>query len=215
MSARFLDDEARRAFEEAIAAIERESAIEVVVALRRRSARYLHVNLIVGALVAFAGLAAMLFASYPFTLFAILVDPFLVGVAAGALVELLPPVKRLLTPFRYRDRSVHRAARATFVERGVHNTIDRSGLLVYISWLEREVALVPDSGLVAAFTPEAIAKAEAVLDAAMPAGGAAVARALQELTRQFAQAMPRRADDRNELPDALVDEMTRRPRRPR
>jgi putative membrane protein len=215
VSARFLDDEARRAFEQAIATIERESAIEVVVAVRRKSARYLHANLIVGVLVAFGGLAAMLFADYPFSLFAILVDPFLVGLAAGGLVELLPAVKRLLTPFRFRDRIVHRAARATFVERGVHNTIDRSGLLVYISWLEQEVALVPDSGLVAAFTPEAIAKAEAVLDAAMPSGGAAVARALEELASRMAAAMPRRADDRNELPDALVDEITRRPRSPR
>ena len=214
MSARFLDDEARRAFEQAIATIERESAIEVVVALRRKSARYVHANLIVGALVAFAGLAAMLFVSYRFSLFAILVDPFLVGLAAGGLVELLPAVKRLLTPFRFRDRIVHRAARATFVERGVHNTRDRSGLLVYISWLEQEVALIPDSGLVAAFTPEAIASAEATLDAAMPNGGAAVARALEELAVRMAAAMPRRPDDRNELPDALVDEMSRR-RRPR
>ena len=178
MSTRFLDDEARRALDEAIARIERESAIEVVVALRRTSARYLHVNVLVGALVAFAGLAAMLYASYPFSFMAILVDPFLVGLVAGGLVEWLPAVKRVLTPRRIRDRSVHRAARATFVERGVHNTADRSGLLVYISWLEQEVALVPDSGLVAAFTPEAIAAAEATLDRAMPAGGAAVARAL-------------------------------------
>ncbi|MEJ7597620.1 MAG: hypothetical protein WKG01_06895 [Kofleriaceae bacterium] len=210
MSARFLDDEARRAFDEAIARIERESAIEVVVAVRRASARYLHVNLIVGALVAFAGLAAMLFASYPFTFTAILVDPFLVGLAAGMLVELLPGLKRVLTPRRVRDLGVHRAARATFVERGVHNTIDRSGLLVYISWLEQEVALVPDSGLAAAFTPGAVAAAEATLDREMAAGGAAVARALAELATSLAGVMPRRADDRNELPDRLVDELSRR-----
>ena len=210
MSARFLDDEARRAFEQAIVAIERDSAIEVVVAVRRKSARYLHANLIVGALVAFVGLAAMLFSTYLFSLTAILVDPFVVGLAAGALVELLPPVKRLLTPRAVRDRSVHRAARATFVERGVHNTIDRSGLLVYISWLEQEVALVPDSGLVTAFTPDAIAAAEAELDAVMPSGGAAVARALEQLAARMAKAMPRRPDDRNELPDALVDDLRRR-----
>jgi len=210
VSARFLDDEARRAFEQAIVAIERDSAIEVVVAVRRKSARYLHANLIVGALVAFVGLAAMLFSTYLFSLTAILVDPFVVGLAAGALVELLPPVKRLLTPRAVRDRSVHRAARATFVERGVHNTIDRSGLLVYISWLEQEVALVPDSGLVTAFTPDAIAAAEAELDAVMPSGGAAVARALEQLAARMAKAMPRRPDDRNELPDALVDDLRRR-----
>ena len=87
MSARFLDVEAREAFARAITAIERQSAVEVVVAVRRRSHGYRHVNVAVGAVVAFAGLAAMLFAEHRFGLPSILVDPFVVGALVGLVVE--------------------------------------------------------------------------------------------------------------------------------
>lgn len=211
MGARFLDDEARAAFKQAIEAIESASSAEIVVAVRRRSAGYFHANLLVGAAVAFAGLAVMLFSDHAFGLVAILFDPFLVGALGAAAVELLPGVKRALTLPRVRRRHVGNAARATFVERGVHNTMDRSGVLVYVSWLEQQIALVADSGVERALTPEALAAAERDLNAAMPRGGVAVARALESYKTQLGVVMPRRAEDENELPDAIDDESEARP----
>jgi putative membrane protein len=212
VSARFLDDDARAAFQQAVETIEGATSIEVVIAVRRRSASYLHANVIVGAAVAFAALAIMLFASYEFSLPSILVDPFVVGLASGALVELLPGVKRVLTPPARRQRQVVRAARATFVERGVHNTLDRSGLLVYVSWLEQRVALVADSGLERMLPAATREAAETTLSAAMASGGTAVARALGELGTKI-DGMPRRAQDLNELPDAIDSDLARADRR--
>ena len=176
MGARFLDDEARAAFKHAIEVIEAGSSVEVVIAVRRRSATYRHANVAVGAVIAFAGLAVMLFASHPFPLGSILMEPFMVGLFAGGAVELLPQVKRWLTPRASRRAHVARAARATFVDRGVHNTSGRSGVLVYISWLEQQIALVADSGLAVTLPEGALARAEHELTLAMPRGGAAVAR---------------------------------------
>ena len=201
---RFLDDDARAAFKRAIEAIENASAVEVVVAVRRRSASYHHANAAVGALVAFAGLAAMLFAEHAFSLASILVDPFVVGVAAAAIVELLPAVKRRLTTPARRRAEVARAARATFVERGVHHTTGRSGVLVYISWLEQTAALVADVGL-SRTLPE-LARAEADLAQAVRRGGAEFARRLEALAPVMARALPHQADDVNELPDAIDGE---------
>ena len=140
----FSTAEARSAFKRAIEAVENASAVEVVVAVRQRSGTYRHANVIVGAMVAFAGLATVLYSSHEFQLSSILIDPFVVGILAGALVELLPGIKRLLTPRAWRRREVERSARATFLERGVHTTTGRSGVLVYISWLEQEIALIAD-----------------------------------------------------------------------
>ncbi|HET7504428.1 MAG TPA: hypothetical protein VFK02_25575 [Kofleriaceae bacterium] len=215
MTARFLDAPARAALEQAIATIEGGSAVEVVVAARRRSAAYRHANAVVGGIAAVAGLAVMLFGDHVFALTSILVDPFVLGAVAGALVELLPGVKRLLTPAAGRRSEVLRAARATFVERGVHNTRDRSGLLVYLSWLEREAALVADSGLERKLGEDARSRAEQALSRAMAAGGEAVARELAALAPALAAAMPRRADDVNELPDAIDSDLDRRRRGPR
>lgn len=209
MSARFLDDEARAAFARAIEHVESTSGIEVVVAVRRRSAGYLHANVILGAAAAFAALAAMLFAAEPFSLPSILVDPFVAALVVGGAVRWLPAVKRVLTPRAVRRRHVLAAARATFVERGVHNTVDRSGLLVYISWLEQHALIVADSGLDRALPPDALARCEAELTAAMRGGGAAVARTLAELLDQVTALVPRRHDDRNELPDAIDSDLAR------
>ena len=208
MSARFLDDEARAAFKRAIEAIENASAVEVVVAVRRRSHGYRHANVAVGALVAFVGLAVMLYAEHSFALSSILIDPFVVGFATGLLVEVLPDLKRILTPRARRRMHAMRAARTTFVERGVHGTTGRSGLLVYISWLEREVALVPDLGLSRALPAEALARMERELAAAMGTG-ARVANTLAGYAGELGRAMPHGADDVNELPDAIDSDLGR------
>jgi len=200
---RFLDADARAAFKRAIEAIENASAVEVVVAVRRRSDSYRHANVALAAFAAFGGLAAMLFSAEPFHLSSILVDPFVVAIVVGFSIELVPNVKRMLTTPAARRRAVARAARAAFVERGVHATTGRSGVLVYISWLERQVALVPDLGLARALPADFIARAENDLTAAMPRGGTAVADQLAALAGAMAKAMPHRDDDVNELPDAI------------
>ena len=213
MASKFLDAAARTAFTRAIEAIEQVSAAEVVVAVRRRSAAYLHANVAIGAAVAIAGLAAMLFSDHEFALTSILVDPFVVGGVAGAAVELLPAVKRRLSPRAMRQREVLRGARAAFVERGVHRTRDRSGILVYVSWLEREVAVIADAGadagIARALPAEIQADAVRSLTAAIPGGGAAVARQLERFAPALAAAMPRRDDDVNELPDAIDSDLDR------
>ncbi len=197
MSAQFLDEAAREAFGRAIADIESASSVEVVVAFRRRSSTYRHANVIVAAAAAFASLAIMLFVDHTFSLAAILIDPFIMAVLAGVAVEWLPGVKRVLTPSSVRHVKVERAARATFIERGVHATRDRTGLLVYMSWLEQQIVLVPDVGL------RLPADLEAKLS--MRDGGAAVAKTLGESASALGEVAPRRADDVNELPDAIVE----------
>lgn len=206
----FLDSDARAAFQRAIEAVENASAVEVVVAVRRRSGGYRHANVAIGAATAFAALAATLYSRHVFSLPSILVDPFVLGVLAGLAVELVHPLQRLLSPPAMRRRHVHRAARATFVERGVHNTTGRSGLLVYISWLEQQIALVADSGLSRALPDGALARAELDLTREMRAGGVAVARRLEALAEVMARALPHRADDVNELPDAIDSDLDAR-----
>ena len=201
--AKFLDGEARAAFKRAVETVENASAVEVVVAVRQRSASYRHANVAIAAVLAFVGLATMLYVEEDFHLSSILIDPFVVALVGGALVEFVPQLKRYLTPAAIRRREVTRAARATFVERGVHNTTGRSGVLVYISWLERQVALVADSGLAQTLPAGTLARAENELTAEVRRGGAAVAKKLESLADEMARAMPHQDDDVNELPDAI------------
>jgi uncharacterized membrane protein len=209
VSAKFLDEEARVAFKRAIEAVEAVSSVEVVVAVRRRSHSYRQANVTIGMLVAFTGLAAMLYSKQSFGLLSILIDPFIVGLIAGGLVELLPGVKRVLTPSVQRSVHVHRAARATFVERGVHATRDRVGLLVYISWLEQQVALVPDLGLARVLPADVLARLEQSLTVEMRAGGKHVAAALERCAADLRAVAPVGDNDVNELSDSIDSDLAR------
>ncbi len=190
-----------------------QSACEAVVAIRRQSASYTHVHAVVGALAVFAALAFALYAQATFSTLTILLEPFVVGLLAAFAVEWLPAVKRLLTPRAMRQRAVERAARATFYERGVGNTTGRTGMLFYISWQEQLVAVAPDAAVLAALGPARIASITEAMCAAMPRGGVAVAEFIATLAPELA-AMPRLANDINELPDAVDTQLHRRHRTP-
>ncbi len=212
MRVAFADDAARTALRAAVQTVEGGSAVELVIAMRRQSAGWLHVNLIVGAAATFAALAYMLFGSAAFSLPSILFDPFLVGVLAGALVELLPAVKRLLTPRRWRRTVVERAAAVAFLDRHVHVTTGRTGVLVFVSWLEREAAVVADIGVIAAVTPAELARLRQRACLAMRHDGNALAEAIRAFAPAAAAALPRGTDDVNELPDELDAQLGRRVR---
>jgi putative membrane protein len=199
----FLDDAARTAFADAIAAIESSSSAEVVVAVRARARGWLHVHLLAGLVGAWVGLAFMLYSDHPFGLFAFLVDPLALGLLVGLASTLSARLVRLLTPASIRRRAVQQAARATFYERGVHHTTARTGILLYVALVEGMAELVPDDAVVRAVEPKAWQTRCAEIDAAVGDGGAVTARALRGLSPLLATALPRAVADVNELPDAL------------
>jgi putative membrane protein len=76
-----------------------------------------------------------------------LVEYQLAGALLGAFLGLWRPFQRLvLTPHQTAWR-VHREALANFTASGLHETRDRTGVLVYISELERRVQILADSGI--------------------------------------------------------------------
>jgi putative membrane protein len=199
----FVDAASRKAFRAAIERVEEASSAEVFVAVRRRSTSYAHAHVLTGAAVAVAAHGFMLYSAHPFSLSAMLVDPVVAGVAGGLLSTLSLAVERWLTPGRTRAHAVHVAARATFLERGLHRTRHATGILVYVSQVERTVEVVADDGVLAAVDEAAWKTAVASVQAALDGGGPAVARAVGELAPLLGHALPRLADDTNELPDDM------------
>jgi putative membrane protein len=200
---RFLTPAGERAFRDAVTAIEGVSSVEVVIAVRPSAQRGSMPAVSAAVVAAAAMLAYTLYADAEFPLWAVLALPFAVAVAA-ALLALTPPLHRWLVSAHVLDHHVLEIARATFVERGVHATRDRSGLLVFISLLERRVALIGDVGVERAVGKAELARWTSELTGQLAAGGEATAKALAGLAPALAKAMPRRADDTNELPDAVV-----------
>lgn len=205
MAKPFLTDESKAALSSAVRAVEATSSAELVVAVRPRSGGYLHADLAAGILAGLAALAFLLYSRWTFGWQWFLVDPILAGALAGLLASRSPLWRRLLTPAETRQRWVRMAARSTFVERRVHGTSGRTGVLLYISLLEREAAVVVDLGVEALAATDAWHAAVAEIEDAVRRGdsGQEVAATIRDLAAVLGPALERNAADVDELPNEV------------
>jgi putative membrane protein len=201
-AAELLGDGAQQAVREAVAKVERQTAAEIVVAVRYRSGSYRHTDYLVGFGTSIAVLCALLFLPQSFDIVTWPLElsiAFLLGTFASGQLAWL---RRWLTSGRLMDEQVTRSAKAAFVDLGVSRTRGRTGVLVYVSLLERRTVIVGDVALDAAAKDDGWIAARAALERAMRAPGvAALTKGIQGLAAPLARLLPRAADDVNELAD--------------
>jgi len=199
---RFASAAGDRALTAAIHAIEDASAVEVVVAVRAHARRWMVQHAIVGIVAALGVLGYAVV--FEWDVWAILAFPLVSGALAALIVEIVPPLHRFLVPVHVRDAHVLEAARALFVERGVHATKDRTGMLVFLAIHARACEIVGDVAVVERVGQPALDDVAAKLAAAIPSGAEATAEVLAAFAPALAAALPHRADDVDELPDAPI-----------
>lgn len=201
MAKPFLTPQTRQALAAAVHAVEGACSAELVVAVRERSGSTLSAALLAGTAAAYAALAVMLYAPWELGIPWFLLDPLLAGLLVGWAARKSGWLLRLLTPSRVRRKAVEAAARAAFVELGVHTTAGRTGILFFISLAEREVVVVEDVGVADLEKTAAWRQAVAGIAAAVRRGGdgAAVAAKITALAPLLAPALVRSADDVDEL----------------
>ncbi len=205
MAKPFLNPESKAVLAQAARDVEACSSAELVVAVRPRTGSYLHADLLAGIVAGVASTIALLVAERTFAPLWFVVDPLVIGVVAAVVASHSALLRRALTPADRRRRRVEEAARATFVERRVHSTSGRTGILLYVSVLEREAALVVDLGVEPLAATEGWRRAVGELETAVRGGadGSAVAGRLRALGGLLAPVLPCGAEDVNELPDEV------------
>lgn len=72
--------------------------------------------------------------------------PFLI-ITIFYLLANLSFIDRLIVPGSVKKRKVHERAVRYFAESGIFNTRDRTGILIFLSFLERRVELIADKGI--------------------------------------------------------------------
>jgi putative membrane protein len=201
MAKPFLTDESKAALADAVRAVESCSSAELVVAVRPRSGSWLHADLMWGILAGLAALAVLLYSRREFDLVWFLVDPFFAGALAALAASRSDVLRRVFVRPETRIRRVEAAARSIFFERRIHSTVGRTGILLYISVLEREAAFVVDVGVEALAATDAWKKAAGEIQEAVRQGadGTAVAARLRDLAALLSPALERSADDVDEL----------------
>jgi putative membrane protein len=202
----FLAAADKAALIDAVAFVEKGSSAEVVVVVRARSGEYTQADLLVGAASGLFTLWFQLFSPWEFSLLSILLAPVAVGGALGWLASRAPGVRRRLTREVVRREAVRTAARAAFLDSGVDRTRGRTGILVYVSLLERDAEVVADRGVESATPrPQWDDKVTALRDAVRKGEpGRVVAEHVRGLGPMLAAVLPRAEDDADELAHAVV-----------
>jgi putative membrane protein len=124
----------------------------------------------------------------------------------GFAVANVPAVDRLVAPRAVRHARSHNRALKAFIETGVYATAERTGILIFISRMEREVCVVADSGINAKIPQEkwdSIASGLA-LGIKSRETGAALVRAIGECGTLLAENFPAKRENPNELKDGII-----------
>jgi putative membrane protein len=200
-----LTDEERKRLQALVAEVERGTAGELVTVVARQSAAYGAFRL------GWAAMLALLLAVVVHLAVPSIPANWLLG-AEGPVGLCLwwllgwPVLLRRITPRAVQRRAVSDRVKELFLELGVTETRDRSGVLVYLSELERRVEILADRGIHEHVGTEAWQAMVSELVGAIQSGRAAegLATIIRRIGQELAAKFPPRPDDSNELPDQVV-----------
>ncbi len=189
---------------EAVKAIEHDSQVEVVVVIRSRSEDYRDVALILGIIGALLSFTYMMFAPALFEDWLIFCAPIIAFTVCFALAH-LPLITRLSVAKARLQKSVEMMARALFQKGGIGHTQAKTGVLIYCSWLEKTVYILPDRGVEMAVPIQEWqglrAGFQEIFASKKPTD--ALLEQLQQAGLVFNRYLPPLTNDINELPDTM------------
>jgi putative membrane protein len=117
-----------------------------------------------------------------------------------------PGLKRWFIAGREAQAEVEEAAFTAFFRHDLHRTREATGILIFVSVLERRVWILADQGIDAQVAQGHWEGVVARIADGIRGGRAAeaICRAVEEIGELLRGRFPRRPDDTNELPDLLV-----------
>jgi len=117
------------------------------------------------------------------------------------------PLRMALTPGGTKNRRVGRRALELFRVAAEKKTNGRTGVLLYLSLMERRAEIVADEAIHSKVEPEVWGEAMVALIDEVKAGrpGAGMARAVDLMGEVLARVLPKTLADPNELPDRLIE----------
>ncbi len=193
-----LDPAVIAALTDAVRELERKSCAEVAVEIRGCSGSYAHADARFASVLAFAALVLLLFSPWPFHPAWVAIDFVAVWFIGLGISRRSNAARRWMTSRSERERAARTSASAAFHERGIANTMGESGVLVYLSLLERQLEVLADRGVLQAvpsFDWNRIVE-EARAHAGTPE---ALVRVMLELTPLLERHLPPREGDVDEL----------------
>lgn len=123
------------------------------------------------------------------------------------LIRLSPGLKRNLIHPDEMTAEVKEKATVSFIDQGLHETRDKTGILILISLFERRVQVLADSGINAKVPEHTWDEVVNIITAGLKKDEAAfaVCQAVERCGDLLQQHFPRKRDDEDELPNLIVE----------
>jgi putative membrane protein len=221
----YLSADDHKRVSDAVAAAEARTAGEIVTVVADRSDGYSDVAFAWAALASFTALAV--FAVFPDFVLGKLewtfdgwnhewTDREILGIATAlAIVKFLavwailfwPPLRFALIPRPIKTARALGRAIDLFKVGAERRTHGRTGILIYLSMREHRAEIVADEAIASKVAPETWGEAMAAMLAEIKQGRCAdgMIAAVERVGAVLAEHFPRAEDDRNELPDRLIE----------
>jgi putative membrane protein len=201
----FLRPEDSERIAAAIRQVEARTSGELVTVVAAAADRYAYIPLLWASILALLSPGVLLLLGVDTSL----VRAYLTQLLTFVLLSLLfdrTPLKVLLVPKKLKHRQARRLAREQFYANGIHLTRGRTGVLLFVSAAERYVEILADQGIhqrVEQGTWDGIVAdfVRHVRQGQVTEGFLAAIASCGEI---LAVHCPRQADDRDELPDRLI-----------
>jgi putative membrane protein len=191
--------------EEAIAAVEKRSAAELVVAVAPWSGHYRDADLLGAIALGLIVLALILFGPWTVHMGWVLPDVMVAGAIGWWASRRSSWLRRRLTSPRRREAQVSAEAARAFHEESLSATRDRSGVLLFVSLGEEEARIVPDFGVLQRVPESEWKRLELGLTRALgqPDWVEQLVQTIQEAGDRLSERFPVRPDDVDELPNTV------------
>lgn len=216
-----LDDAAFNKIQYAVQEEEKRTTGEIACAITPESATYSFYELVAamcGGAVLFAILLCLagpinhwlntLFWEVPVWLYPLMCGAaFIVAVPLVFALVNIPALDRLVIPEAARSAATWKRAMRCFAESGVYKTREQSGVLIFVSYLERNVHILADSGIASKIAQERWDQIAATLAEELTDGDAADAfcNAIHACGALLAEQFPpHQGDNPDELADGLM-----------
>ncbi|NTU93183.1 MAG: hypothetical protein HGB29_05555 [Chlorobiaceae bacterium] len=127
-------------------------------------------------------------------------------IAAHEIVKRVPVLKRPFVSRREMAEEVDEAVLTSFYSRNVHETRDRTGILIYVSLFEHRVRVLADKGINAKVGQETWSEIVDMITKGIheKRQGEAICSAVERCGMLLQSHFPRSGDDRNELGDVMI-----------
>lgn len=204
-----IDTQGLHAISSAVQEAEKHTRCEIVPMIVQRVYRSFHLNIMLFLAFEVVGCIGILYASHSYA-------PFPIGLTVAAWTA----ASLLLTPLMSRSvklqrfmadpiairRAVEARAELEFYRHNLNVTAEGTGVLIFIAWWDRQVAVLADKAIAASFPPEYWDTIVATILQSIQRRSLAhgLTQAIHDCGQRLAALFPIRANDINELSDHLI-----------